>query len=73
MSAMQLLTDKALLDMIETFLVQHDMKPTRFGVLAMNDGSLVFQLREGKRSLSLRNAERVVRFMDEYATQQTAL
>lgn len=65
-----LLTDKALLDKIEAFIAKHEMRPSRFGLEAMGDGALIKQLRDG-RSLSLRNAERVVRFMDEFEAQPT--
>lgn len=65
MQPMEIITDKALLERIEEFLTQHHMKPSRFGLAAMGDGALVFQLREG-RSLSLRNAEKVVAFMANY-------
>lgn len=66
-----LLTDKALLDRIEKFITDHDMRPSRFGLDAMGDGALIPQLRAG-RSLSLRNAERVVKFMDGYSTPKQA-
>jgi len=57
-----MMTDQTLLRDIEAFLRDHQMSPSRFGLEAMGDGALVAQLRAG-RSLSLRNAERVVRFM----------
>jgi hypothetical protein len=63
---MEIITDAQLLEKIEGFLTQHSMKPSAFGRGAMNDPALVFQLREGKRSLSLKNAERVGAFMREY-------
>lgn len=61
-----ILTDDILLEKVETFIKQHKMAPTRFGLEAMEDGALVKQLQSG-RSLTLKNAERVIRFMDEYA------
>ena len=36
-------------DDIEAFLKRHDMKPTRFGQLAMNDKAFVHQVRKGRR------------------------
>lgn len=60
-----LLTDHALLEKIEQFIAKHEMRPSRFGLDAMGDGALIPQLRAG-RSLSLRNAERVIKFMEAY-------
>lgn len=66
-----MLTDQALLEKIEHFLKEHDVAPSRFGRDVMGDGALVQHLRAG-RSLSLRNAEKVVRFMEAYQPQQAA-
>jgi hypothetical protein len=66
-----IITDAEMLDQIERFLAAHTMKPSRFGLEAMGDGALVQQLRAG-RSLSLRNAERVVRFMASYSDNKAA-
>lgn len=63
---MEIITDAQLLERIEAFIAQHSMSASRFGREAMADGALVFQLRAGKRSLSLKNAEKVVRFMEAY-------
>lgn len=60
-----ILTDDILLEKVEAFLKRHEMAPTRFGLEAMGDGALVKQLR-AHRSLTLKNAERVIRFMEEY-------
>jgi hypothetical protein len=68
---MDMLTDAQLLVRIDAFLAQTEMKPSRFGLDAMGDGALVSQLRAG-RSLSLRNAERVVRFMEAYGLAKEA-
>ncbi|MBO9380065.1 hypothetical protein GG804_25175 [Sphingomonas histidinilytica] len=59
------ITDAELLEQIERFLARSGMSQTRFGVETMKDGALVEQLRAG-RSLTLRNAERVMRFMAAY-------
>lgn len=64
-------TDAALLEQIEAFIAAHDMRPSRFGLDAMGDGALITQLKAG-RSLSLRNAERVLRFIAEYRPAQDA-
>lgn len=61
-----LLTDAKLLTQIEAFINQHDIAPSRFGLDAMGDGALIPQLRNG-RSLTLKNAERVLRFMASYS------
>lgn len=60
-----LMTDEQLLRQIDAFLDRTGMKPTRFGIEALSDGGLVKGLREG-RSLTLKNAQRVVAFMAEY-------
>jgi len=68
---MDIITDAQLLERIDAFLAVTDMKPSRFGLDAMGDGALISQLRAG-RSLSLRNVERVVRFMDSHQPTQAA-
>lgn len=65
-----LMTDEQLLRQIDAFLDRTGMKPTRFGIEALSDGGLVKGLREG-RSLSLKNAQRVVAFMGEYPASQS--
>lgn len=60
-----ILTDDMLLAEVDTFLANTKMAPTRFGIEVLGDGGLVKGLRSG-RSLSLRNAEKVVRFMASY-------
>ena len=69
---MDIITDAQLLEKVEAFLKLHDMAPTRFGREAMGDGALVFQLREGRRSLSLRNAEKLATYMATYAEPSQA-
>jgi hypothetical protein len=64
-----LLTDEKLLREIEAFIAKHQIKPSRFGLDTMGDGALIPQLRSG-RSLSLRNAIRVVRYMKQYGKNQ---
>lgn len=61
-------SDKQLLDKIEAFLVAHDMSPTRFGIEATGERSLIKSIRDG-RSLTLRHATRIAAFMDDYADQ----
>lgn len=62
---MRIITDAELLAEVEGFIARTEMPHTRFGREAMSDGSLVQHLRAG-RSLSLRNAEKLVRFMASY-------
>ena len=57
-----MLTDQTLLQQVDEFLARTGMAPTRFGIEALSDGGLVKGMREG-RSLSLRNAEKLVNFM----------
>lgn len=63
------MSDKHLLAQIEAFLERHSVAPSRFGRAAMGDAGLVTHLRNG-RSLSLKNAKRVLTFIEEY--QQSA-
>jgi hypothetical protein len=60
-----LLTDADLLARIKAFCAQHEMAPSTFGRGALGDGSLIANL-EGGRSLTLRNAEKVVLFMSNF-------
>jgi len=60
-----MLTDETLLAQVDAFLDRTGMAPTRLGLDAMGDGALVKGMREG-RSLSLRNAEKLVRYMSTY-------
>ena len=60
-----MMTDEILLEQIDAFLARTGMAPTRLGIEALADGGLVKGLRAG-RSPSLRNAEKLVRFMGEY-------
>jgi len=62
---MEKLTDDALLRQVDAFLKRTKLAPTRFGLEAMGDGALIKQLREG-RSLTLKNANRVLDFMATY-------
>ena len=69
--AAMLMTDRDLLEQIEAFLKETKMSRTRFGVDAMGDGNLIAGLEAG-RSPSLRNAERILRFMADYRQQKAA-
>lgn len=50
---------------IEAFLVEHGMRPTIFGKLALNDPALMGSLRQG-RDLKLETADKIRRFMASY-------
>jgi hypothetical protein len=66
-----IITDAQLLEQIDAFLVSTKMAPTRLGLEALSDGGLVKSLRAG-RSLSLRNAEKLVNFMAAYQPAEQA-
>lgn len=71
---MMTLSDDVLLEQVEAFLAETEMKPTRFGREAMGEASLVARMKEG-RSLSLKNANKLLDFMAAYraaAVQATA-
>lgn len=65
-------SDADFLDRIEQFLTRTKMKPSRLGLEALSDGAVVFQLREGKRSLTLKSAEKLVNFMAAYEAERAA-
>lgn len=65
---MTIMTDDELLAQVESFLGRTGMKPSRFGRETMSDGSLVQHLRAG-RSLSLRNAAKLMDFMSSHEKQ----
>jgi len=66
-----IITDKMLLKQIDAFLKRTKMPHTRLGLDALGDGGLVKGLREG-RSPSLRNAEKLVRFMENWRPAKSA-
>lgn len=66
-----IITDEQLIEQIDAFLKRTDMAPTRFGLETLGDGALLKNLREG-RSLSLRNAQKVLTFMADYPAKQAA-
>lgn len=57
--------DIELLAHTESFLAETGMGPAKFGVLAKGEGGLVSSMRAG-RSLSLRNARRILSFIETY-------
>lgn len=61
----------SLLPDIEAFCEAHQMKPTRFGELALNDKPFIEQLRNGRRCWPETEAK-VRRFMATYRPQEAA-
>lgn len=49
---------------VESYLAEHKMAPSAFGVAVLNDPTFVFELRGG-RSPSIKVVERVQKFMAE--------
>jgi hypothetical protein len=56
-----------LLDLIDDYLRQHRMAPTRFGRDAVGDPNFVLNLRDGRRPRK-RTAKRVMRFIEAQQT-----
>lgn len=52
-----------LLAEIEAYIAQHNLSPTRFGVLSINDGHLVHQLRAGALDIKASRINRIRAFM----------
>lgn len=62
-----------LLTEIDSFCKRHDLAPTRFGLLALNDKAFVAQIKNGRR-LWPETEAKIRKFMAEYtpATQASA-
>ena len=60
-----------LLTAIRSFCAAHEMAPTRFGELALNDRPLVSQIENGRR-LWPETEAKVRAFMASYSTDRTA-
>lgn len=69
---MDIPSDAELLAKIEEFLDASHMAPSRFGLETMADGAVVFQLREGRRSLTLKSAEKVLKYIADHRPAITA-
>lgn len=61
-------SDRPLIMLIERFLIEQDMPPTRFGRLAVRDPRFVLDLRMGREPGS-RTRCRVEHFMNIYRAQ----
>lgn len=66
-----LASDADVLNAIERFCEEHEVSPTTFGRMAIGDGSLVTNLR-ANRSLTLKTANRILKFMAAYRPQADA-
>lgn len=69
---MQTSIEQGLLAEVEAFLAETKIAPSRFGLDAMGDGALVKQLRDGERSLTLKNADKVLRYIRDYRASAEA-
>lgn len=70
-AVMDIITDAQLVGRIEAFLAKVGMTPTRFGREAMADPALLAGLKAG-RSLSLKNAAKIIAYMDGYSAPAEA-
>lgn len=50
---------------IEQFIIEHNMTATAFGLLAVNDGRFIQQLRDG-RDLRISTVSKIRLFMDNH-------
>lgn len=62
-------THRPLLQLVERFLREQDMPPTRFGRLAMNDPGFVEDLRNG-REVRAKARSRVEHFMNNVRAER---
>jgi hypothetical protein len=69
---MQISIEQSLLAEVEAFLAETNIAPSRFGLDAMGDGALVKQLRQGERSLTLKNADKVLSYIRHYRASAEA-
>ena len=60
---------ETILEDVEAFMITHDVAPTTFGKLTINDGHLVFDLRR-KRNVTIGKLDRVRQFMHDYRPTQ---
>lgn len=65
-----LINDAEMLNQIEAFIAAHSLGPSTFGRASIGDARLVDDLRKGGRSLTLRTANRIATFMNEYSKVQ---
>lgn len=64
-------TEPEMLAAVEAFLAETGMSATAFG-RALKDSALVFQLRTGTRSLTLRKASEIADFMSVHRSAHRA-
>lgn len=65
-------SDIEVLREIEEFLIKEGLSPSKFGLEAMADPALVFQLRAGDRSLTLRSMRRVADYINSRKASKLA-
>ena len=53
------------MELIEAFLLRHDMAPSRFGILLTNDPAFVLRMRRG-RALMSPMQDRIIEFTRAY-------
>ncbi|MPW00431.1 hypothetical protein GDY84_07620 [Bombella apis] len=54
---------------VDEFLATHSLAPTKFGLLVMNDGKFISDVKRGRR-IWAETEEKVRIFMREYPTNQ---
>ncbi|MFZ3484183.1 hypothetical protein [Sphingomonas sp. 3-13AW] len=67
-----LASDADILARIEQFCRDKEVPTTTFGRRAIGDGNLVSELRAGKRSLTLKTANRIISFMADFGAEARA-
>lgn len=65
------MSQETLLQEIDRFLSDHEMTETRFGVLSVNDGKFVPQLRDGRRCWP-ETEQKVRSFMESKRKEEAA-
>lgn len=58
--------EQHLIEQINAFIAEANMKPSEFGKRAVNDGNLIKQLKEG-RELRQKTREKVIRFIGSHS------
>jgi hypothetical protein len=68
----ELINDAEMLHRIEAFLTSNRIGASSFGRSAIGDPRLIGDMRKGKRSITLRTANRIAAFMETYAPTEHA-
>ena len=56
---------------IDKFIERHNIAPTNFGVMAVNDSNFILDMRRGIRSPTIKTIDRVESFMNNYRKGRT--